>query len=217
MTSTSTTTAAPPPPPVTRSHQLDIQFRLDDTTYRAIANVGIGAYGVVCKAIDTRRPNVTVAIKKIPHAFTALTLVKRTLREVRILRDLRHENIIAVIDMFRASTDSGDDAYLVMDLMETDLHQIIHSRQHLMDEHYQYFLYQTLRGLKVRLPTSSAFTVSTNNCIIFCSCSICQYLYHLLFLQYLPISVSSSPFIVSTRGRHRTSRSQTEVDSTNPR
>jgi serine/threonine protein kinase len=71
---------------------------------------------------------------------------------VRILRDLRHENIIAVIDMFRASAadgGGGDDAYLVMDLMETDLHQIIHSRQHLIDEHYQYFLYQTLRGLKV--------------------------------------------------------------------
>lgn len=40
--------------------------------------------------------------------------------------------------------------YIVMDLMETDLHQIIHSRQDLVELHFQYFLYQVLRGLKVR-------------------------------------------------------------------
>ncbi|CAK5117995.1 unnamed protein product [Meloidogyne enterolobii] len=35
-----------------------------------------------------------------------------------------------------------------MDLMETDLHQIIHSSQKLTDQHNQYFLYQILCGLK---------------------------------------------------------------------
>jgi mitogen-activated protein kinase 7 len=39
---------------------------------------------------------------------------------------------------------------MVMDLMETDLHQIIYSQQPLTDQHFQYFLYQILRGLKVR-------------------------------------------------------------------
>lgn len=43
----------------------------------------------------------------------------------------------------------GLDVYMVLDLMETDLHQIIHSRQDLTNQHYQYFLYQILRGLKV--------------------------------------------------------------------
>ena len=37
---------------------------------------------------------------------------------------------------------------MVMDLMETDLHQIIHSRQSLSEQHLQYFMYQILRGLK---------------------------------------------------------------------
>ena len=37
--------------------------------------------------------------------------------------------------------------YLVQDLMEADLHQIIQSKQELSDEHFQYFLYQILRGL----------------------------------------------------------------------
>ncbi|XP_064904175.1 mitogen-activated protein kinase 7 isoform X1 [Columba livia] len=38
--------------------------------------------------------------------------------------------------------------YVVLDLMESDLHQIIHSSQPLSLEHVRYFLYQLLRGLK---------------------------------------------------------------------
>ncbi|RYG69925.1 hypothetical protein EON64_01480 [archaeon] len=34
------------------------------------------------------------------------------------------------------------------DLMETDLHRIIYSRQPLTIDHIQYFVYQILRGLK---------------------------------------------------------------------
>jgi mitogen-activated protein kinase 1/3 len=45
-----------------------------------------------------------VAIKKIPGAFGNQTLIKRTLRELRILRNFHHENIIAVMDMFRATS-----------------------------------------------------------------------------------------------------------------
>jgi len=37
---------------------------------------------------------------------------------------------------------------MVMDFMETDLHKIIYSKNVLSDEHIQYFIYQTLKGLK---------------------------------------------------------------------
>ncbi|KDD76079.1 protein kinase-like protein [Helicosporidium sp. ATCC 50920] len=47
-----------------------------------------------------------------------------------------------------ASQSSMRDVYIVYDLMDTDLHQIIRSRQPLSDEHFQYFVYQILRGLK---------------------------------------------------------------------
>ncbi|CAD6195575.1 unnamed protein product [Caenorhabditis auriculariae] len=127
--------------------KLDARFWLEGTPYISEENVGTGAYGVVCKAVDMRS-QTKVAIKKIPRAFTANTLAKRSLREVRILRELLHENIIAVRDMFTAEGTEGKDIYLVMDLMETDLHQILHSRQSLIEDHFQYFLYQLLRGLK---------------------------------------------------------------------
>ncbi|VDK17402.1 unnamed protein product [Anisakis simplex] len=126
---------------------LDVAFRLENTHYKAIENIGTGAYGVVCKADDQYHKR-RVAIKKISRAFSAVVLLKRSLREIRILRDLRHENIVSVLDVFTAEGTQGLDVYMVLDLMETDLHQIIHSRQNLMDQHFQYFLYQILRGLK---------------------------------------------------------------------
>jgi hypothetical protein len=44
-----------------------------------------------------------------------------------------------------ASRDNFNDVYLVYDLMDTDLHQIIRSSQALTDDHFQYFLYQASR------------------------------------------------------------------------
>mmetsp|Transcript_24108 Transcript_24108/g.52601 ORF Transcript_24108/g.52601 Transcript_24108/m.52601 type:complete len:460 (+) Transcript_24108:190-1569(+) len=119
-----------------------------DTRYTLVKPIGHGAYGVVCSAVD----NVTgekVAIKKINKAFDHLTDTKRTLREIKILRHFCHENIIRIKDILRpTSADRFDDVYLVSELMDTDLHQIIASPQPLTDDHCQYFLYQILRGLK---------------------------------------------------------------------
>lgn len=129
---------------------LDVKFDLTGTPYTAIENIGTGAYGVVCSAVDNRNGlDRKVAIKKVPNALGAVTLTKRTLREVKILQQFnQHENIVAVLDIFRAQSDSSGDVYIVFDLMQTDLHHIIHSKQLLTERHIQYFLYQILRGLK---------------------------------------------------------------------
>ena len=37
---------------------------------------------------------------------------------------------------------------MVMDLMDSDLHKIIYSKNALTDDHIKYFIYQTLRGMK---------------------------------------------------------------------
>jgi mitogen-activated protein kinase 7 len=41
-----------------------------------------------------------------------------------------------------------NEIYIIQELMEADLHQIIRSQQPLTDSHFQYFMYQLLRGLK---------------------------------------------------------------------
>eukprot|EP00884_Botryococcus_braunii_P016956 jgi/Botrbrau1/3944/Bobra.0365s0019.1 len=121
-----------------------------DEHYVPIKAIGKGAYGVVCSAKNLKTGQ-KVAIKKISNAFENLTDARRTLRELVLLRQLRHENIIALKDILRPppkELNDFKDVYLVYELMDTDLHQIIRSSQALSDDHFQYFIYQLLRGLK---------------------------------------------------------------------
>ncbi|GKC78127.1 protein kinase superfamily protein, partial [Tanacetum coccineum] len=48
------------------------------------------------------------------------------------------------------------DIYVVFELMESDLHQVIKANDDLSPQHYQFFLYQLLRGLKY-IHTSNVF------------------------------------------------------------
>jgi hypothetical protein len=50
--------------------------------------------------------------------------------------------IVGLEDVLKPlSYDDLDDIYIVNDLMDTDLHQIINSPQPLTDDHVQYFVY----------------------------------------------------------------------------
>ena len=119
-----------------------------DKKYTPIKPIGKGAYGVVCSAKDTETGE-KVAIKKIANAFDNVTDARRTLREIKLLRRLQHENIVLLKDIMKPPDfNDFNDVYLVYELMDTDLHQIVRSSQSLSDEHCQYFLYQILRGLK---------------------------------------------------------------------
>ena len=119
-----------------------------DSRYVIQKFVGCGSYGVVCAAVDTRDPaQGLVAIKKIGNVFKNETTAKRTLREIKLLLHLDHENVIGIRDLMCGSADCAD-LYVVTHLMDTDLHKVIRSPQPLSDQHVQYFLYQLLRGLK---------------------------------------------------------------------
>jgi mitogen-activated protein kinase 1/3 len=113
-----------------------------DTKYVPIKPIGRGAYGIVCSSVN-RETNEKVAIKKINNVFDNRVDALRTLRELKLLRHLRHENVIALKDiMMPAHRRSFKDVYLVYELMDTDLHQIIKSSQPLSNDHCQYFLFQ---------------------------------------------------------------------------
>mmetsp|Transcript_10184 Transcript_10184/g.8731 ORF Transcript_10184/g.8731 Transcript_10184/m.8731 type:complete len:112 (-) Transcript_10184:1003-1338(-) len=90
-----------------------------------------------------------LAIKKIEKTFEHKIFAKRTLRELKILRLLNHENIIGIDKiMLPKSREEFDDIYVCNELMENDLANIIRSPQPLYDEHIKFFMYQLLRGLK---------------------------------------------------------------------
>ncbi|BCR94748.1 mitogen-activated protein kinase mpkC [Aspergillus luchuensis] len=111
--------------------------------YSDLQPVGLGAFGLVCSAYDmiTRQP---VAIKKMMKPFSNATLAKRTYREVKLLKHLRHENLIGLSDIFISPLE---DVYLVTDLLGTDLNRLLTSKP-LDGKFVQYFTYQLLRGLK---------------------------------------------------------------------
>ncbi|KAJ8620906.1 hypothetical protein MRB53_029435 [Persea americana] len=56
-----------------------------------ILPIGRGAYGIVCSVLNSET-NEMVAIKKIANAFDNHMDAKRTLREIKLLRHLDHEN-----------------------------------------------------------------------------------------------------------------------------
>ncbi|KAE8715677.1 Mitogen-activated protein kinase 7 [Hibiscus syriacus] len=119
-----------------------------DTKYVPIMPIGRGAYGIVCSPIN-RETNEKVAIKKIHNVFENRVDALRTLRELKLLRHILHENVIALkYVMMPTHRTSFNDVYLVYELMDTDLHQIIKSHQPLSNDHYKYFIFQLLRGLK---------------------------------------------------------------------
>ncbi|KAF8379575.1 hypothetical protein HHK36_029016 [Tetracentron sinense] len=132
-----------------------------------IRPVGRGAYGIVCAAVNSET-HEEVAIKKIGNAFDNRIDAKRTLREIKLLCHMDHENmVLALLNLFMLvyldfvtwvisikdivrppKRENFNDVYIVYELMDSDLHQIIRSNQGLTDDHCQYFLYQLLRGLK---------------------------------------------------------------------
>lgn len=90
-----------------------------------------------------------VAIKKIEKAFEHPLYAKRTLRELKILRLLNHENVVQLKNIQNpGSFEEFEEIYAVFECLETDLASIIKSSQELSGEHIQFFLYQVLRGMK---------------------------------------------------------------------
>ncbi|GAX77098.1 hypothetical protein CEUSTIGMA_g4544.t1 [Chlamydomonas eustigma] len=112
--------------------------------YEILQKLGKGAYGVVWKAVDSRKQ--IVALKKIFDAFQNATDAQRTFREVMFLQDLNnHENIVRLLNVLKAENDR--DLYLVFEYMETDLHAVIRANI-LEDVHKSYIMYQLFKALK---------------------------------------------------------------------
>ncbi|XP_011656640.1 mitogen-activated protein kinase 15 isoform X1 [Cucumis sativus] len=134
-----------------RKSSIDVDFFTEygeGSRYRIEEVIGKGSYGVVCSAYDTHTGD-KVAIKKINDIFEHVSDATRILREIKLLRLLRHPDIVEIKHiLLPPSRREFKDIYVVFELMESDLHQVIKANDDLTPEHYQFFLYQLLRGLK---------------------------------------------------------------------
>lgn len=130
------------------------------TCYANLQPVGRGAFGLVCKAdvvpgsvrpdnayfarLDTSR----VAIKKLMSttAFKDCYHAKQVFREISLLKQLTHENLIKLVDLSMAP---NGDLYIVTEAMDCDLAALINSPDfELQEPHVRFITYQILRGLK---------------------------------------------------------------------
>uniref|UniRef100_A0A671SWZ6 mitogen-activated protein kinase n=1 Tax=Sinocyclocheilus anshuiensis TaxID=1608454 RepID=A0A671SWZ6_9TELE len=99
-------------------------------------------------AID-RKTGVHVAIKKLHRPFQSRLFTKRAYRELRLLKHMKHENVIGLLDVFTSEIllDRFQDFYLVMPFMGTDLGKLM-KMERLSEDRVQFLVYQILRGLK---------------------------------------------------------------------
>ncbi|KAM7167232.1 cyclin-dependent kinase 7 [Macrochelys suwanniensis] len=104
-------------------------------------------FATVYKARD-KNTNQIVAIKKIKlgHRSEAKDGINRTaLREIKLLQELSHPNIIGLLDAFGHKSNIS----LVFDFMETDLEVIIKdSSLVLTQSHIKAYMLMTLQGLE---------------------------------------------------------------------
>lgn len=110
--------------------------------YSKLQTIGSGAYGQVCsaeqKVVDEAAATASgaattmkVAIKKLTRPFQSAIHAKRTYREFRLLKQIKHENVIGLLDVFSPAVSMSDmsDVYFVTHFMGADLNQIIKTQK----------------------------------------------------------------------------------------
>ncbi|VDL82501.1 unnamed protein product [Nippostrongylus brasiliensis] len=115
--------------------------------YETIKHLGEGQFANVYKAKDKETGDF-VAIKKIKLGSRAEAKdgINRTaLREIKLLQEIHHDNIIGLRDVIGSRTN----IQLVFDFMETDLEHVVKDREIiLMPPHIKNMAMQTLLGLE---------------------------------------------------------------------
>jgi len=107
------------------------------------SNLGEGTYGVVYKARDVRN-NEIVALKRIRLEVEDEGIPSTALREISLLRELTHDNIVELKDCVQADGK----LYLVFEFLDRDLKKYMESCSGLLDPLLvKSYLFQICRGL----------------------------------------------------------------------
>ena len=101
-----------------------VKFELPDD-YEVMNVVGEGAYGVVAQG-QSQKLGIDVAIKKVSRVFSkGHIMTKRILREIKMLRHLKHRNILSLKDLLNGPLPTSDEVYIVTELMWGDLARLL--------------------------------------------------------------------------------------------
>lgn len=89
-----------------------------------MGKIGEGSFGIVYKA-RCKLNNKTVAMKKVRIEDRDYGVPPSTIREVTLLKELDHKNIVRLVDVVMGG--SAKAIYLVFEYMATDLNRRLHS------------------------------------------------------------------------------------------
>lgn len=111
--------------------------------YEVLGVVGEGAYGVVLRCRN-KENGETVAIKKFKESEDDDIVKKTTLREVKVLRLLRHPNIVSLKEAFRRKGK----LYLVFEYVEKNLLEVLEDNPNGLDpEMVRRYIFQLCQAI----------------------------------------------------------------------
>ena len=116
--------------------------------YEPIKVLGSGSYGQVIEAMNktTKRK---VAIKRVTCLFEDLIDTKRILREITLLRFMKNQFIVELLNIIYDKDDPFfDTIFLIFECLPSDLKKIIKSNLHLNMLDVKLLVYHILCGLK---------------------------------------------------------------------
>lgn len=116
--------------------------------YKIIKVLGSGTYGTVCKVQNLKTKQI-IAVKRIISLFESIHESKRILREICLLRRMKHPNIISIYDLLiEGDYENFETLYILMEYCQSDLKKLVRSPIFLTPLHVQNIVYNIFVGLK---------------------------------------------------------------------
>lgn len=118
------------------------------SSYQKIEKIGEGSYGIVYKGRD-RNTGKLVALKKIRSESETEGIPATTVREILLLKNLKHSTIINLMEIIY----SEERMYLVFEYVETDLKRLIDE----YSSRNKYFSDENVKKMAMQLCTAVDF------------------------------------------------------------
>jgi len=122
----------------------------DDTTapampsnFKLVKRLGDGVF-----SYEDKKTGNQVAVRWARGLLGDARFANRVLREIRLLSEMRHPNLMRLLDIVPSTSSDTDDVYMVMPLLHVDMESLIHSQVELTPAHAKAFTCQILRGVQ---------------------------------------------------------------------